>query len=199
MALWCPQQGVPVVCVLGWGEMGTEPCPCSREGHPMFISSCANEGRQPPARALPPHCPPGVAVAPRARCAPGNPPWCPRGMREQNHGTAGSCGTPCSRAGRKTWKNPALSPWMHSWICSASAGQSQHTQRLNQAWPCLPCSFPHIQGQGRRNLFSKGISRPHFAWGRKNPTNPNQLLVPGNPGTAADGATSMWSRRAAGG
>lgn len=29
-------------------------------------------------------------------------------------------------------------PLMHRWICSASAGQPHHTQRLNQAWPCLP-------------------------------------------------------------
>lgn len=88
-------------------------------------------------------------------------------MREKNHSTAGSCGTPCSRAGRKTWKNPGLSPWMHRWICSASAGQSHHTQRLNQAWPCLPLLLPRHPRTGQKESFLKRNMNTSFCRGEK--------------------------------
>lgn len=157
-----------------WAQ--TQPCPCSREGYPTFISSCANERRQPPSEGTFPWLTtissPGVAVAPRARFVPGNPLWCPRRMREKNRGTAGSCGTPRSRAGRKIWKNSGLSPWMHRWICSASAGKSHHTQRLNQARLCLSLLLPRYPRAGQKGSLLKRNIKTSFCLVGKIPIKP---------------------------
>lgn len=140
-------------------------------------------------------------MAPRVRFVPGNPLWCPRRMREKNRGTAGSCGTPRSRAGRKIWKNSGLSPWMHRWICSASAGKSHHTEA--EPSPALPLPAPSQISKGRaEGISSQKEYQDLILLGGKNPhqtqTSSSCLEIQGWQG-AADGATSIWSRKAAGG
>lgn len=134
---WCPQQG-------GWGAgSGVRWAhPCSREGYPMFISSCANEGRQGHHEGTFPwlttfSSPPGVAVPPRARCVPANPLWCPRGMRGKNH----SCGTSLQQGWQENREKTRVEPV----DASALPQQENHTHR---AWPCpsllLP-TYPRIE------------------------------------------------------
>lgn len=195
MALRCPQQGVPVVCVLGWGEMGAElALSLLQGGIPCSLAAVLT-------RALSPHCPPwgcqwhqepGVSqeTLPGVQRDEGTEPWHSRFLWNS-----------LQQGWQENMENSRSEPLMHRWICSASAGQPHHTQRLNQAWPCLPAPAQTSKDRAE-GIFSQKEYQDLIllGGGKAHQTQSSSLCleIQGWQG-AADGATSVWSRRAAGG
>lgn len=195
MALGCPQQGVPVVCVLGWAEMGTElPCPCPGRAIPCSLAAVLTRADNPSEGTVPTlssqgwqwHQESGVPSLVSQRDG-GTEPWHSRLLWNS-----------LQQDWQEKMAKCRCEPWMHRGICSASAGQAHHTHRLNQACPAPS----HTSKHRAEGIFSQKEYQ-HLILLRGEKTHQSQtssscLERQGWQG-AADGATSMWSRRAAGG
>lgn len=141
-------------------------------------------------------------MAPRARFVPGNPLWCPRRMREKNPWHS-----------RFLWNSPQQG-WQENMekfrfepmdaqmdLLCLSRKITSHTEA--EPSPALPLPAPSQISKGRaEGISSQKEYQDLILLGGKNPhqtqTSSSCLEIQGWQG-AADGATSIWSRKAAGG